>query len=172
MQNPSELQQKSIRISTIPMQNPQNFNKNPSESQQFLCRTLRTSTKIHQNLNNSYAEPIRTSTKIHQSQQFLCRTHQNFNKNPSESQQFLCRTHQNFNKNPSESQQFLCRTHQNFNKNQSLNTIHAKFISIKHTRPEPPEHQNPSPLLQRVPECRSYGPESPYSLGRSHMSYI
>ena len=105
MQNPSELQQKSIRISTSfikPCRIHQNFNKN------------------HQNLNKTYAEPIRTSTKIHQ----------------------------------------------------NLNTIHAKFISMKHTKPEPPEHQNPSPLLQPAPECRSYGPESPCSLGRSHMSYI
>ena len=90
MQDPSELQRKPIRIPTIPMQNPSELQQfiriptqsvqNPSEIQQKSIRILtipyaesiRTSTKTHQNLNNTYAESI--------------------NKNPSESQQNPCIT--------------------------------------------------------------------------------
>jgi hypothetical protein len=97
--------------------------------------------------------------------------------NPSESQQNICRTHQNLNKTYAQSIRISIIPMQNSSElqqkiHQNLDTIHTKSINIKHTRPQPPEQQNLDHALQPAPECRSCGPESPCSLGRSHMSYI
>ena len=179
--NPSESQQnyaESTRISTKPMQNPSELQQdmqNPSESQQNLCRN-------RQNLNKTFAEPTRIPTKPMQnpseSQQNIRRIDQNLNntyaeptristipmQDPSELQQKPTRIPTTPMQNPSELQQKFIKI--------SAQSMQNPFISIKHTRPQPPEQQNPSHVLQPAPECRPYEPESPDSLGRSHMSYI
>ena len=130
--------------------------QNPSESQQNICRT-------HQNLNKTYAETVRISTKHLQS--------------PPESQQNLCRTHQNLNKTYAELIRISTIPMQNSSELQQKNPSESphnpcKIFEPKHTRPQPPEQQNLDHVLQPAPECRPCGPESPCSLGRSHMSYI
>ena len=120
--------------------------QNPSDLKQNQYLT-------HQNHNETYEESIRTSTKSVP--------------NPSESQQNYAestRIPTTPMQNPSELQQKFIRI--------SAQSMQNPFISIKHTRPQPPEQQNPSHVLQPAPECRPYEPESPDSLGRSHMSYI